>query len=119
MFEVFSDYEVALKEYFDENHQGLQAAMLAAFATFNSVRIVAYLPQILKAARDSNGASAISFATWGLFLASHVTTILYAIVVLGDLVMAAIFFGNAVACLAILVCTLKSRRRFRLRSPQH
>lgn len=44
---------------------------LAAFTLCNSLRVVAYVPQIVKAARDRSGAEAISFATWGLFLVSH------------------------------------------------
>ena len=103
----------ALKLYFDANHQEFQAAILTLFAFVNSVRIVAYVPQILKASRDGNGASAISCLTWGLFLASHVTTILYAVVCLGDLLMAAIFMGNAFACIAIVAVTLSRRRAHR------
>ncbi|SDL86910.1 hypothetical protein SAMN04488026_112410 [Aliiruegeria lutimaris] len=103
----------ALKLYFDANHQELQAAVLALFAFVNSVRIVAYVPQILKASRDDNGASAISCLTWGLFLASHLTTILYAAICLGDLIMAAIFMGNAFACIVIVAVTLLRRRAHR------
>lgn len=118
MFEAIADAEVAVAVYFDQNFQGLQAIILAIFAGLNSIRIVAYVPQIVKAGRDSNGASAISFTTWSLFLASHITTILYAIVCLGDLIMAAIFFGNALACLAILLVALRNRRRFYLHKLQ-
>lgn len=103
----------SFKLYFDANHQGFQASVLALFAFVNSVRIVAYIPQILKASRDGNGASAISCLTWGLFLASHLTTILYAVVCLGDLLMAAIFMGNAFACIAIVSVTLSRRRAHR------
>ena len=70
----------------------------------------------MKAARDSNGASAISYSTWGLFLVSHLATIIYAIIVLSDLIMAAIFFGNSVACLAILLVAMWNRRRLNLRN---
>jgi hypothetical protein len=78
----------ALSTYFQTNHGWLQGLVLGGFALVNSVRIVAYLPQILKAAQDSNGASAISFTTWGLFLLSHLMTILYAVICLGDLTLA-------------------------------
>ena len=85
-------------------------AWLAIFAFVNSIRIVAYLPQILRAFNDGNGASAISCLTWVLFFASHLTTIMYAVVCLGDLVMAVIFAGNAFACLVIVTVTLFKRR---------
>jgi hypothetical protein len=45
----------------------LQEITLALFAACNSIRVVAYVPQILKAATDKNGASSISLMTWGLF----------------------------------------------------
>ena len=112
MFEMVAEAEVALKAYFDQRQQALQVMVFGMFAGMNSIRILAYLPQIVKAARDSNGASAISYTTWSLFFASHLTTILYAIVCLGDIVMAAIFFGNALACLTIIVIALRNRRQY-------
>lgn len=84
---------------------------MTAFSLVNSIRVLAYLPQILKASRDENGATAISFVTWGLFLISHVTTVAYALVILADLVMALIFFGNAMACLTILLIVATKRKR--------
>jgi hypothetical protein len=75
---------------------------LLAFTASNSVRVVAYLPQIWKAATDAHGAQAISFMTWALFLASHLTTAAYAIVNRADWMMAMIFLANGAGCLAIL-----------------
>jgi hypothetical protein len=53
----------------------LEEITLALFTACNSFRVVAYLPQILKAANDKNGASSISFMTWSLFLLAHMATI--------------------------------------------
>ena len=78
----------------------------------NSVRIFAYIPQIFKAVTDQNGATAISFTTWGLFFLSHLTTVAYAIVQLADLVIALIFVGNAAACLIILLIAVFKRKRY-------
>ena len=58
----------------------LEEITLALFAVSNSVRVLAYVPQIHKAAIDKNGASAISRTTWSLFLVAHVSTIAYALV---------------------------------------
>jgi hypothetical protein len=116
MLEVLNDAELALKTYFDQHHQTLQGYILGIFAGINSIRIMAYVPQIVKAARDGNGASAISYTTWSLFLISHITTILYAVVCLADLVMAAIFLGNALACLAIILIASRNRRHFEKRA---
>jgi hypothetical protein len=38
---------------------------LAVFTFRDSVRFVAYIPQIAKAVRDQSGAEAIAFGTWG------------------------------------------------------
>jgi hypothetical protein len=103
----------ALQFYVHAEHRFLERAILSAFTLVNSLRILAYVPQIIKAARDENGASAISCMTWGLFLLSHLTTIAYAAVCLGDLIMAAIFLGNALACSAIVGITLAKRHRHR------
>ena len=76
---------------------------MAAFAACNGLRIFAYLPQMRKAAKDPNGASAISFTTWGLFLVANASTAAYAIVNQSDWWMAGCFSLNAFCCFLILV----------------
>jgi hypothetical protein len=88
---------------------------LAVFTLCNSLRILAYVPQIARAAADRNGAEAISFGTWGLFLFSHVSAIAYALVNKEDWTMASIFLGNAIGCGAIIVITACKRSRHRRR----
>lgn len=104
--------ENTLRTYFSNHHPLLQTSVISLFTLTSSIRIVAYIPQILKIKRDINGASAISFSTWGLFLLSHLATISYAVICLGDLMMAVIFFGNALACLSILGVTYIKRRQY-------
>ena len=72
--------ENTLRTYFSNHHPLLQTSVISLFTLTSSIRIVAYIPQILKIKRDINGASAISFSTWGLFLLSHLATISYAVV---------------------------------------
>lgn len=114
IFENFVEYGTNTKLYFDANYQWVPAGALWTFATLNSLRIIAYIPQIIKAARDTNGASAISFTTWGLFFISHLTTVIYAFICLGDALMSLLFVGNAFACLAIITTTAFKRRAQRL-----
>ena len=83
---------------------------MALFAACNSVRVVAYVPQILKAANDKNGASSISCTTWTLFLIAHVSTVAYALINRADWGLAACFAGNAVCCVAILAVAYWKRR---------
>lgn len=83
---------------------------LLLFTACNSVRVVAYVPQIFKAAIDKNGASSISLMTWGLFLLAHVSTVAYAIINRSDWGLAACFAINAVCCVAILAIAYWKRR---------
>jgi uncharacterized protein with PQ loop repeat len=89
----------------------LEEITLALFAACNSVRVVAYLPQIHKAATDENGASSISFMTWSLFLVAHVSTVAYALINRSDWGLAACFAINAICCVAILAIAYWKRRR--------
>jgi uncharacterized protein with PQ loop repeat len=82
---------------------------LAVFAICNSIRVFAYVPQIVAVARDQRGASAISYTTWGLFAVSHLSTVTYALLVINDWRMAAVFIANTVCCLAIVGLTVWKR----------
>ena len=75
---------------------------LTVFTVCNSIRILAYVPQIVKAATDTAGARAISYTTWGLFLISNLSTAAYALVNKSDWAMTSIFLTNGVGCLAII-----------------
>jgi hypothetical protein len=78
---------------------------------------VAYLPQILKAAADKNGASAISYTTWSIFLAAHLSTVAYALINRSDWGLAACFAGNAVCCATILAVACWKHREHAKRAP--
>jgi hypothetical protein len=82
---------------------------LVAFAVLNGVRAVAYLPQMIRVYRDPHDAAAVSLATWALFAASNTATVVYALVVAGDRVVAIVFAMNAVGSLAIVAMTMFKR----------
>ena len=86
---------------------------LLVFTFCNSLRVLAYVPQIRRAARDRSGAEAISFLTWGLFLFSNVSAVAYALVNTQDWTMAAVFAGNGVGCGAILLIGAWKRSQHR------
>jgi hypothetical protein len=88
-------------------------ATLAVFTVFNSLRFLAYVPQIAKAIKDQSGAEAISFGTWSLFLASHASALAYAIENQGDWKMASVFLSNALGCGTILLIAAWKRSRHR------
>jgi hypothetical protein len=87
------------------------------FALFSSVRVVSYIPQILRVAQDSNGASAISYATWGLWTGANVSTAFYATVNLGDRWLSAVSSIYAACCLCVIALTFAKRRNVGRRLP--
>jgi len=90
----------------------LEEITMTVFAACNSFRVLAYIPQILKAAADRNGASSISSATWLLFLIANLSTVAYALVNLADWGLAACFAVNAVCCVVILAVACFKRREY-------
>ena len=99
-----------------EPGMSLEEITLGAFAACNSLRIFAYIPQMHKAASDKNGASAISYTTWSLFLLAHLSTVAYALVNQAEWWLAACFALNAACCIAIVAIVYGKRRRYLRRS---
>jgi hypothetical protein len=110
---ALNDFALFTKVQAQINYPWAAAATLAIFTAISSVRIFAYIPQIVQAAADRNGASAISYTTWGLFFVSNLATAAYALVCLGDGIMALVFVGNSAACLAIVAVTFVKRLKHR------
>ena len=90
-------------------------AIWIMFATFSTVRLVSYAPQILRIARDCNGASAISYATWLIWLGTNVATALHAAVNLHDTWLAFVSAGYGVSCAAVIALTAYKRLSHRRR----
>ncbi|MBC8049405.1 MAG: hypothetical protein H7X92_04555 [Chitinophagales bacterium] len=91
----------------------VETISLIFFTLFNAFRIFSYLPQFIKAARDENGASAISYTSWGLFTMANISTALYGWINLRDETMAVLFLVNALGCLSIIAVTWWKRRTLR------
>ena len=89
----------------------LNEITMVAFTMCNSLRMFAYVPQILSAARDGSGCRAVSYTTWGMFLVAHASAVAYALVNVQDHHMALVFTGNALCCLAILIVVFLKRLR--------
>lgn len=89
-----------------------------AFTIFNSLRLVSYLPQIMRIARDQNGASAISYSTWTLWTAANTSTAAYAAVNLGDAYLSLVSAISAACCFIVISLTMFKRRRLPTTKPQ-
>ncbi|WP_027584930.1 PQ-loop domain-containing transporter [Bradyrhizobium sp. Ai1a-2] len=83
-----------------------------SFTICNVLRLVSYLPQIHKIARDTNGATAISYSTWILWLAANASTAVYSVSNLGDATMAWTNGLNALCCVIVIMLTALKRRQF-------
>ena len=83
---------------------------LLLFTACNTLRVLAYVPQIVRIAQDTHGAQAISYTTWGLFALSHMSTVVYALATVENITMAVVFGVNALACCTILGLTALKRR---------
>jgi energy-converting hydrogenase Eha subunit G len=89
----------------------LSEVSLLAFSVFSGLRLVSYIPQICRVARDENGASAISYATWALWTGNNISTGLYAAINLSDLLLAGASILYALCCLIVITITASKRQR--------
>ncbi|MFX8980419.1 hypothetical protein ABTN12_19720, partial [Acinetobacter baumannii] len=77
------------------------------------IRVVSYVPQMVRIARDGNGASAISYTTWCMWALANVATALYAGVNLKDPYLALVSSAYALCCVAVILLTAVKRTRHR------
>jgi hypothetical protein len=87
------------------------------FVLFSGVRIVSYLPQIYRVAIDKNGASAIAYSTWFMWIGAHATTGAYAAVNLNDTYLANVSAVFATCCALVILLTYLKRRSIRHHFP--
>lgn len=88
----------------------LSSFTFVLFAAFSSIRIFSYVPQIRRVASDANGATAISYSTWGLWAAANIATASYALVNLGDTYLASVSALYAGCCFTVIGLTAAKRR---------
>ena len=90
----------------------LSEITLALFSLFNILRIGSYLPQIARVAFDTEGAKAISYSTWSVWIGANGSTAAYAAVNIADWTLFAVSAVNALGCAAVVVLTIWKRRQF-------
>jgi hypothetical protein len=91
---------------------------LALFSLCNLLRVGSYLPQILRVANDNEGAKAISYWTWSMWIAANGSTAAYALVNIADWTLFIVSALNTLGCLAVVGLTMwKRRARAQLTNP--
>jgi hypothetical protein len=75
---------------------------LLVFAACNTLRVIAYLPQIAMLIRRPESAASFSHASWLLFSAANASTAAYAWLVLADSLVAT-FSALSTLCGALLI----------------
>jgi hypothetical protein len=82
---------------------------LTLFSIFNVLRLGSYLPQIMRVATDNEGAKAISYSTWGLWIGANASTAAYALVNIADTTLFIISALNAIGCALVVGLTAIKR----------
>jgi hypothetical protein len=86
---------------------------LALFSLFNTLRLGSYIPQIIRVAADREGAKAISYSTWCIWIGANASTAIYAVVNVMDTALFYVSALNTVGCTAVVGLTAFKRHRFR------
>ena len=94
----------------------ISEATWLAFAAFSGLRTISYVPQIVRIARDPNGASAISYPTWLLWTGANATTAMYATTNLNDVWLAIVSSIYALCCIVVIALTAFKRLAHRRKS---
>jgi hypothetical protein len=87
----------------------ISEATWLAFAAFSGLRTISYVPQIVRIARDRNGASAISYPTWLLWTGANATTAMYAATNPNDVWLALVSSIYALCCMVVIALTAFKR----------
>lgn len=103
---------------FHMDSSGSAAAGIAwLYLVTQSVRIVTYLPQIAAVWRCRDGAHAISLLAWYAWMASHLASIAYGVLVIHDALFVAIAAINGAGCAAVAALATHRRSRYEKCSP--
>jgi len=92
-------------------HMYLSEITLTLFSIFNILRLGSYLPQIARVATDTEGAKAISYSTWCVWIGANASTAAYAVVNVADWALFAVSTVNALGCAIVVGLTMWKRRR--------
>ena len=90
----------------------IEEIIISTYAMMNSLRIFAYLPQIVTVWRAPDRAEAVSLLTWTFWALANVATTAYSAVILKDFLTMVIFAGNSVCCALVAFIVAWKRKRY-------
>jgi len=79
----------------------------------NAVRVFTYMPQIVAVWRSDDGARSVSLLTWGSWVLSQFTAVIYGLMVVVDGFFVAISIVNLVGCGAVTVIAMRRRSQWK------
>lgn len=82
-----------------------------AYSVIITLQALAYLPQIFELLRTTSDCRNFSLKMWGVWLASAIISLAYAIWVLGDLKFSLLNIANTLGISTIIFLTLRNRAR--------
>ncbi|MEO5793717.1 MAG: hypothetical protein ABIP34_01450 [Rhodoferax sp.] len=84
-----------------------------AYLITNVTRVVTYLPQIFAVWRCKDGALSVSLLTWGSWVISQATGLVYGMLVLRDLPFVLISLINLLGCTCVTAIAMQRRAQWR------
>lgn len=87
-------------------------AVIFMYFIFNTIRVFSYVPQIIAVSRDTTPAKGISLLTWSFWVIANLTTGLYATVVLPDMLLAIMSYGNTLGCAIVVGIVIYKRNKY-------
>jgi hypothetical protein len=90
----------------------IEEIIISAYAIMNSLRIFAYLPQIVTVLRASDRSEAVSLLTWTFWALANIATTAYSAVILEDFLTMVIFAGNSACCALVVSIVAWKRKRY-------
>src|SRR5260370_41609922 len=86
---------------------------IVLFSLFNFLRLISYLPQIVRIARDKMGPPTISYATWAMWIGANGSTAAYAGVNVHDWMLCLISSVNSFCCIIVVFLMVYKRNEDR------
>jgi hypothetical protein len=87
-------------------------SVIFMYFTFNTIRVFSYVPQIIAVSKDTTPAKGISLLTWSFWVVANLTTGLYATVVLPDMLLAIMSYGNTLGCAIVVSIVIYKRNKY-------